>query len=177
MVKRILSVRKRLKWSQDNLATKVGTSTPIIRRYERKEIKSTIDIAKSLADALGVTVDFLLGNDDTVINKEIFQKVKDIESLTEEERNKIYDLIIMAISYHKTKKAILRHKKKHPEERCVFSPVYAFPDFSIVGLIFNYSIILIPIYLLRFKIIFSIVSLIFFFIIHNYILEGFIRQI
>lgn len=31
--------------------------------------------------------------------------MKDIESFTEPERLKIYDLIDMAISYHKTKKA------------------------------------------------------------------------
>lgn len=102
---RILSIRKRLKWSQDDLAKKVGTSAPIIGRYERNEIKPAIDTAKAIADALGVTVDFLLGGDDTVMDKELLQKVKDIESFTEEERLKIYDLIDMAISYHKTKKA------------------------------------------------------------------------
>lgn len=102
---RILSIRKRLKWSQDELAKKVGTSAPIIGRYERNEIKPAIDTAKAIADALGVTVDFLLGGDDTVMNKELLQKMKDIESFTEPERLKIYDLIDMAISYHKTKKA------------------------------------------------------------------------
>lgn len=102
---RILSIRKRLKWSQDELAKKVGTSAPIIGRYERNEIKPAIDTAKAIADALGVTVDFLLGGDDTVMNKELLQKMKDIESFTEDERLKIYDLIDMAISYHKTKKA------------------------------------------------------------------------
>jgi len=101
---RILSIRKRLKWSQDELAKKVGTSAPIIGRYERNEIKPAIDTAKAIADALGVTVDFLLGSDDSVMNKELLQKMKDIESFTEGERLKIYDLIDMAISYHKTKK-------------------------------------------------------------------------
>lgn len=102
---RILSIRKRLKWSQDDLSKKVGTSAPIIGRYERNEIKPNIDTAKAIADALGVTVDFLLGSDDTVMDKELLQKVRDIESFSEEERKKIYDLLDMAISYHKTKKA------------------------------------------------------------------------
>ena len=47
---------------------------------------------------------FLLGSDDTAMDKELLQKVKDIESSTEEEHFKIFDLIDMAISYHKTKK-------------------------------------------------------------------------
>ena len=89
---RILSIRKRLKWSQDELAKKVGTS-------------ASIDTAKAIADELGVTVDFLLGGDDTIMDKELLQKVRDIESFTEEERTKIYELIDMAISYHKAKKA------------------------------------------------------------------------
>lgn len=83
----------------------VGTFAPLLDRYERNEIKPAIDTAKAIAVALGVTMDFLLGSDDTVMDKELLQKVKDIESFTEEERNKIYDLINMAISYHKIKKA------------------------------------------------------------------------
>jgi transcriptional regulator with XRE-family HTH domain len=101
---RILSIRKRLKWSQDELAKKVGTSAPIIGRYERNEIKPSIDTAKSIADELGVTIDFLLGGDDMIMDKELLQKIKDIESFTDEEKTKIYDLIDMAISYNKTKK-------------------------------------------------------------------------
>lgn len=102
---RILSIRKRLKWSQDELAKKVGTSAPIIGRYERNEIKPAMDTAKNTADKLGVTIDFLLGGDEMIMNKNLLQKMKDIESFTEVERIKIYDLIDMAISYHKTKKA------------------------------------------------------------------------
>jgi len=102
---RILSIRKRLKWSQDELAKKVRTSAPIIGRYERNEIKPAIDTAKNIADALGVTIDFLLGRDDMIIDKQLLKKIKDIETFTEDEKNKIYDLIDMAISYHKTKKA------------------------------------------------------------------------
>lgn len=102
---RILSLRKRLKWSQDELAKKVGTSAPIIGRYERNEIKPSIDTAKAIADALGATLDFLIGGGDMVMDKELLQKIKDIESFTDEEKAKIYDLIDMAISYHKTKKA------------------------------------------------------------------------
>ena len=40
-----------------------------------------------------------------VMDKELLQKIKDIESFTDEEKAKIYDLIDMAITYHKTKKA------------------------------------------------------------------------
>lgn len=102
---RILTIRKRMKWSQDELAKKVGTSAPIIGRYERNEIKPSIDTAKTIADILEVTVDFLISGDDVIMDKKLLQKIKDIESFTENEKAKIYELIDMAISYHKTKKA------------------------------------------------------------------------
>ena len=38
-------LRKQLKWSQDDLAKKIGTSAPIIGRYERGEIKPSIEVA------------------------------------------------------------------------------------------------------------------------------------
>lgn len=67
--------------------------------------KPHIDTAKSIANALNVTIGFLIDGEDMFMHKELLQKIKDIESFTEEERAKIYDLIDMALSYHKTKKA------------------------------------------------------------------------
>jgi len=52
----------------------VGTSAPIIGRYERNEIKPSIETAKNIADALGVTIDYLIGGSDTmVMDKRIFR--------------------------------------------------------------------------------------------------------
>ena len=55
------------KWSQDDLAKKIGTSAPIIGRYGRNEIKPSIEIAKKIADELGITVDYLLGGSDKMV--------------------------------------------------------------------------------------------------------------
>ena len=106
---RILALRKKNKWSQDELAKMVGTSAPIIGRYERNEIKPSIDTAKNIADALKVTIDYLIGGSDTmVIEKELLQKVEDIQKLKEEDKNQVFYLIDMAISYHKTKQAFAK---------------------------------------------------------------------
>lgn len=53
----IATQRKQLKISQDELAKRVGTSAFIIGRYERGKIKPSIEMAKKIADELGVTVD------------------------------------------------------------------------------------------------------------------------
>lgn len=100
---RILSLRKKLKWSQDDLAKHIGTSAPIVGRYERNEIKPSIEVAKKLADELGVTIDFLIGGSNQVFDKKLLKKIQDIENLSEEGKKQVYELIDMALGYHKTK--------------------------------------------------------------------------
>ena len=99
-------LRKQLKWSQDELAKKIGTSGPIVGRYERDEIKPSIEVAAKLADALGVTMDYLVGNSDKMmLDKKLMKRIEDIENLPEDEKEKIYYIIDMAVAYNKTKKA------------------------------------------------------------------------
>jgi transcriptional regulator with XRE-family HTH domain len=95
-----------LKWSQDDLAKKIGTSAPIIGRYERGEITPSIDVAAKIADALSVTVDYLIGHSDHIImDKGLVRRMEDIEALPIEEKDKVYYFIDMALAYNKTEKA------------------------------------------------------------------------
>ncbi|HYC29520.1 MAG TPA: helix-turn-helix transcriptional regulator [Chitinophagaceae bacterium] len=106
---RITYQRKQLRLSQDDLAKKVGTSGPIVGRYERDEMKPSIDVAKKIADALEVTLDYLLGGSDKmVLDKKLLKRMEDIEALPQEEKDKIYYFIDMAITHHKTKKAFAK---------------------------------------------------------------------
>ena len=100
---RIVALRKKLKWSQDELAKKVGTSAPIVGRYERNEIKPSIEVAKKLADELGVTIDYLIGGSNKIFDKDLLKKIEDIENLSEQDREQVYYVLDMALSYHKTK--------------------------------------------------------------------------
>ena len=97
------------KMSQDDLAKKIGTSAPIIGRYERNEIKPSIEVAAKIAEELGVTVDYLLGNSDNmVMDKKLIKRIEDIEALPVEEKDKVYYFIDMALSHHKAKKAFAK---------------------------------------------------------------------
>jgi len=91
---RILNIRKKNKWSQDELAKKVGTSAPIIGRYERNEIKPSIETAKNIADALGVTIDYLIGGSDAmVMDKNLVQRMEDIQKLDEVSKGHLFALM------------------------------------------------------------------------------------
>jgi transcriptional regulator with XRE-family HTH domain len=101
---RITIVRKQLKLSQDDLAKKIGTSAPIVGRYEREEIKPSIDVAAKIADALGVSIDYLLGNSDKMIlDKKNLQRLENIDQLADEDKNNIFYTIDNLIKAAKLK--------------------------------------------------------------------------
>jgi transcriptional regulator with XRE-family HTH domain len=106
---RIILHRKQLKLSQDHLGKKVGTSAPVIGRYERDEIKPSIETAKRIADELGVTVDYLIaGSSNMVLDKKLLKRIEAIEALPAEEKDKVYYFKDMAITCNKTQKAFAK---------------------------------------------------------------------
>lgn len=93
---KINALRKKQGWSQQQLAKKIGTSGPIIGRYERGEMTPSVEVAKKLADIFGVTLDFLV--DDTglaaeIKDKAMLQRLMDIEALELEDKKSIVQVI------------------------------------------------------------------------------------
>jgi len=84
--KRLSELRKAKKFSQEELAKKAGVHTNVLGRYERDEAKPSIDIALKLAEALGVSLDFLVGKSDLQINEEILTKILTIQKLPKQDR-------------------------------------------------------------------------------------------
>jgi ribosome-binding protein aMBF1 (putative translation factor) len=78
---KIATLRKQKGLSQADLATKVGTIGVTIGRYERDEIKPSIDIAAKIADALDVSLYYMVGNSDELIDKNLANKVIQIQNL------------------------------------------------------------------------------------------------
>ena len=85
--------RKRKNLSQSDLAKMVGTIAVTIGRYERGEIKPSIDIASKIADALDVSLDYLVGSTDEVLEKSLVQKISDIQKLPEDKKTVVMTLI------------------------------------------------------------------------------------
>ncbi len=57
----IASLRDKKGFSQTELADKSGVSRAMIGKYERGEAQPSIDAAKKIADALEVSLDYLVG--------------------------------------------------------------------------------------------------------------------
>ncbi len=84
--KKIAIERKKKGYSQDELAKKVGTISVTIGRYERDEIKPSIDVASKLADALNISLDYLTGKTDIELDNSIIQRVVEIQNLPKEDK-------------------------------------------------------------------------------------------
>jgi transcriptional regulator with XRE-family HTH domain len=94
--KRIGELRKNCGWSQGDLAKKLGTSAAIAGRYERGEVAPSIEVARKIADALGVTLDYLTDPDASAVaiqDQETLDRLHGIQRLPSEERQRIIDVI------------------------------------------------------------------------------------
>jgi transcriptional regulator with XRE-family HTH domain len=105
---KIQALRKQHGWSQQQLAKKVGTSGPIVGRYERGEMTPSVEVAKKLADTFNVTLDFLV--DDTgktaeIKDKAMLQRIMDIQALDAEDQKTIVHVLDSLLRDAKARKA------------------------------------------------------------------------
>ena len=105
---RLLSLRKERGWSQPELGKQVGTSGAIIGRYERGEITPSIEVAKKLADAFGVTLDFLVGDKDVpniLYDQAMLVRWQEIDALEPSERDRILSVVDSLVRDPKARQA------------------------------------------------------------------------
>ena len=98
--------RKDKNLSRDELGKAIGTSGAIIGRYERGDMKPSIEIAAKIANALDISLDYLVGSSTYVFkDKKMVQRLEDIAKLSDEGKTFVLKMIDMAIQNEKTQKA------------------------------------------------------------------------
>ena len=90
---RLVSVRKAKKISQDELAKRIGAHAPVIGRYERGEVKPSIDVATKIADALEVSLDYLVGHSELHLEHDILDRVLDIQKLSDKDQEHLFAMM------------------------------------------------------------------------------------
>jgi transcriptional regulator with XRE-family HTH domain len=99
------TLRKRKGLSQSDLGKAVGTSGDIIGKYERDEVKPSVEVASKIADALEVSMDFLMGKTTAELDKKTLKRLQDIQKLPEEERAVVYKVVDSLLRDFKAKQA------------------------------------------------------------------------
>ena len=109
---RIKDLRKQKSMSQGELADKVGISYAQIGRYETKGAQPPAETLKKIADALGVSPDFLIyGTSDEkaktkLTDAELINQFKAIENMDEEDKAVIKKLIDAFITKKQLQKMV-----------------------------------------------------------------------
>lgn len=101
-----MNARKEKGLSREDLASKIGTSGPIIGRYERGDMMPSVEIATNIADALDVSLDFLVGKSSlTVKDASMLERLEDIAALPKQKRIELFNVLDAYIRDFKTSKA------------------------------------------------------------------------
>jgi transcriptional regulator with XRE-family HTH domain len=91
---RLSFARKQKKVRQADLGKLVGTSGDIIGKYERGENTPSIEVAAKIADALGVTLDYLVKDGEyEQVDEETLKRLKDIQAMSPENKNHVFALL------------------------------------------------------------------------------------
>lgn len=104
--KRLLEARKKKGISQEEMASHLGTKGPAIGRYERDEMKPSIDAATKMAKVLGVSLDWLVGITDMELDAPTLGRIQDINKLSQKDKELVFEFLDSFISNRKIKNVL-----------------------------------------------------------------------
>ena len=113
--RRIEEIRTSKSLSQAELAKKFGTSAAVVGRYERGGSTPSIEVARKIADALDVTLDYMTDPEsqlDTVKDQEMLNRLTQLGTLPSEDRTRIIELVDALIRDSRTRAAYIGTKRK-----------------------------------------------------------------
>ncbi|MGB3465158.1 MAG: helix-turn-helix transcriptional regulator [Cyclobacteriaceae bacterium] len=103
---RMMQARKEKGLSREELAKKIGTSGPIVGRYERNDMMPSVEIATKIADALAVSLDFLVGKSSLIVkDTNILERMEDIAKLPEDKKIELFNVMDAYLRDFKTSRA------------------------------------------------------------------------
>jgi transcriptional regulator with XRE-family HTH domain len=102
---RLTQVRKRKNLNQSEVGKKIGINGDAYGRYERNEVRPTIEMAVKIAQALEVSLDFLTGNSTIELDRATLDRVQEITKLSDKDKDYIFVTLDALIRDFKNKVA------------------------------------------------------------------------
>ena len=87
---RLTVVRKRKKLSQADVGKKIGINGDAYGRYDRDAVRPTIEMAVKIAEALEVSLDYLVGKTDTELDNATLKRLQDVTRLPDKEKESVF---------------------------------------------------------------------------------------
>jgi transcriptional regulator with XRE-family HTH domain len=91
--KRLLEARKNKGLSQEDLASQLGTKGPAIGRYERDEMKPSIDVAAKISSILDVSLDWLVGHTDMELDGKMLERIQEVTQMKDKDREHVFAML------------------------------------------------------------------------------------
>ena len=104
---KIATLRKQKGLSRDELGKTVGTSGAVMGRYEREEITPSVEIAKKVAEALEVSLDYLVGSTDLLFDKNMVNRIEEASKLPEKEKQLVFEFLDAFLTKVKLKNLVV----------------------------------------------------------------------
>jgi transcriptional regulator with XRE-family HTH domain len=103
---RVTQARKEKGLSREELAELIGTSAPIVGRYERGDMMPSIEIATKISEAVGVSLDFLVGKSSLLVkDKNMLERLEDIAKLPSAKQSELFNVMDAYLRDYRTSKA------------------------------------------------------------------------
>ena len=101
--RRLREARETAEWSQADLAARSGLQPSAVSHFETGRRAPSFDNLRRLADALGVTTDYLLGRSDAAdaAGPVVEQLFRDLGAMSEADRNLIAEMAKFLLSKEK----------------------------------------------------------------------------
>jgi|SRR5690606_11776763 len=91
---RIVELRKKEGLNRDDLGNPVGTSGAMIGKYERDVMTPSAEMSKKIADALDVSLDYLVGSSSVLVkDKKMAYRLELLEKISGEDRKTILKVL------------------------------------------------------------------------------------
>lgn len=107
---RIRECREDLKLSMTKLAEKTGLTISAISQFEGGERDPSLDSLNKLADALEVSVDYLMGRDEELSDENIKAMFRGVQNMTDKDKEEM-------MHFYQFLKAKQNYKKKRDKEK------------------------------------------------------------
>ncbi len=101
----IMLLRKQKGISQSELGKNIGTSGDIIGRYERDLMTPGVDVIIKIADALGISIDYLVGKTNLLLDQDTLKRLEEINALNDDAKTYILQHVDMMVRDFKNVKA------------------------------------------------------------------------
>lgn len=102
---RITQVRKYKKLSQSQMGKALGIDGDAYGRYERGEVKPSIEMATRIAEVLEVSLDYLVGKIDLELDKATIHRIQEVTKLSDKDKEHIFVTLDAMIRDFKNKQA------------------------------------------------------------------------